>query len=844
MQALLEVPKPTNTLTSLRTFHDTIESHCRGLSSLGKSEQSYGDLLVPIILGKLPKDIKQNLARSSTSTEWKFPQLMSSILREVDILDTSNTDTNRSLFTAAFIVNSKLSRGTKQQDKGPPSCVFCKGAHTANRCTTTNHQRRLDIVKQNNLCFNCLGKHKVSTCSSKHCCRKCQCKHHTSLCTEATPPKKEKEEQTEATPVTKEGSFSTVVSQPVTTASLHLASNQTCLLKTAVATISVEGTYVESNILLDEGSQRSFLAQGLADCLQVKPHDTVELSLSTFGTGTSRTSKFDVATINLHGISGQLIPLNVLIVPTIAAPIHTVEQKSITNLPYLSGLRLAHPISSTEQFSITLLIGEDQYWKIVEDHVIRGNGPTAVGSKLGYLLSGPIDTSTSRNTVTNMFHVAAQSTPPPDLEQFWNVESVGITPKDDSANSFLESYIADSVERLNDGSYCAQFPWKDSHPPLPTNFSTCAHRTRSLARKLALNPPLLTKYCDILTDQESRGFIERVTDPTSTKRCHYIPHHAVRKDSSTTPLRIVYDCSCHQARNQPSLNDCLLTGQPQLNDLCCIILRFRLHPVGLCTDIEKAFLHIQLHEDDRDWTRFLWLSNPRDPDSEFITYRFRVVLFGAVSSPFMLNAALHCHLAQYKSPTAENMLTNLYVDNIVSGCSSESEATSYYSKARSIMNDAHLNLRSWASNSPQLMEQANRDNVADNSSPVNVLGLLWTTLTDTLSLTSKSAIPSITSLLTKREVLKESSKVFDPLGLLSPVTVRAKIFMQSLWQRNLDWDEPLSDEDKQQWLEIAQNIQETRCLQIPRRYFQQLMLHNNLIGYTSLLTQVSLLTEL
>jgi len=142
------------------------------------------------------------------------------------------------------------------------------------------------------------------------------------------------------------------------------------------------------------------------------------------------------------------------------------------------------------------------------------------------------------------------------------------------------------------------------------------------------------------------------------------------------------------------------------------------------------------------------------------------------------------------------------------------------------------------------MEQANRDNVADNSSPVNVLGLLWTTLTDTLSLTSKSAIPSITSLLTKREVLKESSKVFDPLGLLSPVTVRAKIFMQSLWQRNLDWDEPLSDEDKQQWLEIAQNIQETRCLQIPRRYFQQLMLHNNLIGYTSLLTQVSLLTEL
>lgn len=58
MQALLEVPNPTSTLCSLCTFYDTIESHSCGLSSLGKPEQSYGDLLVPIILGKLPKAIK------------------------------------------------------------------------------------------------------------------------------------------------------------------------------------------------------------------------------------------------------------------------------------------------------------------------------------------------------------------------------------------------------------------------------------------------------------------------------------------------------------------------------------------------------------------------------------------------------------------------------------------------------------------------------------------------------------------------------------------------------------------------------------------------------------------
>ena len=483
MQALLEVPNPTNTLISLRTFHDTFESHSHGLSSLGKSEQTYGDLLVPIILGKLPKDIKQNLARNSTRAEWKFSQLMSAILREIEILETGSSSSYRSPFTAAFMVTSKPPQSNKTQVNRPQSCVFCKGPHTANQCTTTDHQRRLDIVKQNHLCFNCLGKHKVSTCSSKHHCRKCHHKHHTSLCTEATAPKKE--ENMETTP---EGSFSIVVSQPVTTVSLHLASSQTCLLKTAVATISARGTYVESNILFDEGSQRSFLAKGLADCLQVQPHDTVELSLSTFGTGTGCMGRFDVATINLHSSSGHLIPLTVLIVPTIAAPIHTVDQKSITSLPYLNGLRLAHPISSAEQFSITLLIGADQYWDIVEDHVIRGNGPTAVGSKLGYLFSGPLDTPTQGKVYTNIYHVAAQPTPTPDLEQFWNVESAGITPKDESTNSFFDSYITNSVKRLTNGSYCARFSWKDSHPPLPMNFSTCAHRTRALARKLALHP--------------------------------------------------------------------------------------------------------------------------------------------------------------------------------------------------------------------------------------------------------------------------------------------------------------------------------------------------------------------
>ena len=121
---------------------------------------------------------------------------------------------------------------------------------------------------------------------------------------------------------------------------------------------------------------------------------------------------------------------------------------------------------------------------------------------------------------------------------------------------------------------------------------------------------------------------------------------------------------------------------PILNDLSTILLRFRQHPLAFLADIEKAFLHVCLDESDRDYTRFLWLSDLSNSSSPFVTYRFRVVLFGATSSLLMLNATLKFHLSQYTNFIAEDMLHNLYVDNLVSGCNSEEAAIQYFTKSR------------------------------------------------------------------------------------------------------------------------------------------------------------------
>ena len=275
------------------------------------------------------------------------------------------------------------------------------------------------------------------------------------------------------------------------------------------------------------------------------------------------------------------------------------------------------------------------------------------------------------------------------------------------SQSFIHMYQRNCISRDNDGSYVVRFPWKENHPFLPSNLAICERQTRSLARRLGRQPDLLQLYSNIISDQEKRHFIERAPSQR-TNGVHYIPHHPVRKTSPTTPVRIVYNCSCRQSPQHASLNDCLMVGDPPLIDLCAILLRFRLYCYALSTDIEKAFLHVRLESRDRDFTRFLWLSDPANPESPFITYRFKVVLFGSTSSLFMLSTTLEHHLNSYNSAVSRDMKRNLYVDNIISGCQSEEAVLRYYTESRAIMNDAKFNLRSWASNSSKLQEQAQK----------------------------------------------------------------------------------------------------------------------------------------
>ncbi|XP_045213485.2 uncharacterized protein LOC123564176 [Mercenaria mercenaria] len=274
------------------------------------------------------------------------------------------------------------------------------------------------------------------------------------------------------------------------------------------------------------------------------------------------------------------------------------------------------------------------------------------------------------------------------------------------------------------------------------------------------------------------------------------------------------------SRNHPSLNDCLQSTPPELNDLTAILVRFRLKQYAVVTDIEKAFLHIGLHENDRDMTRFLWLSDPTNPESALKTYRFKSVLFGAVCSPFILNATLLKHLQRKANTWVSNRLqSDLYVDNFLSSLDKETDVISYFHQSRDLMSEAGFTLRSWNSNSHKLRDTARQLNILDKDEVTKLLGLRWEPETDIMTYPERPI--ETTAITTKRYILQSTSRIYDPLGFLTSITVKAKILLQDIWKDKFDWITMLPRSYQQRWLQIATDLNTAMKTQFQRYYFAE-----------------------
>ena len=141
---------------------------------------------------------------------------------------------------------------------------------------------------------------------------------------------------------------------------------------------------------------------------------------------------------------------------------------------------------------------------------------------------------------------------------------------------------------------------------------------------------------------------------------------------------------------------------------------------------------------------------------------------------------------------------------------------------------ASMNLREWTSNSEDFMCNIPQEDRATGRI-VKVLGMIWHVVEDILK--TRSEI-DITNPASKRDVLRAISSIYDPLGLFIPATVEAKLFVQTLWMDNLDWDDSLSSERQMKWENIAKELQFIEMMKVPRHIPVSEQDHKELVCFT------------
>ena len=181
MDTLLQIqPVQAGTdVKQLRAVYDKIEINVRGLQSLGIKPDQYGCLLVPVIMSKVPEDIRLIILRQFSSENWTFEVLLKCFKQELEarekceaVSKSSKSKEQRSdrgsgksnktgdgTQSGGSSTRNLLAPSGRQTQDNRIKCTYCRGEHTSVSCDIVSDiDTRWKYVKRQHLCFNCLAK--------------------------------------------------------------------------------------------------------------------------------------------------------------------------------------------------------------------------------------------------------------------------------------------------------------------------------------------------------------------------------------------------------------------------------------------------------------------------------------------------------------------------------------------------------------------------------------------------------------------------------------------------------------------------------------------------------------
>ncbi|XP_043063213.1 uncharacterized protein LOC122319685 [Drosophila yakuba] len=380
-----------------------------------------------------------------------------------------------------------------------------------------------------------------------------------------------------------------------------------------------------------------------------------------------------------------------------------------------------------------------------------------------------------------------------------------------------------------DGVYVVEYPFKEKAPPDST-LPQAINRFFSLERKFRRYPELKQQYEAFLDDYLQRGHMEQLTSAQveeSPDTCFYLPHHAVIKlDSLTTKCRVVFDGSGKDSSGV-SLNDRLHIGPPIQRDLLGVCLRFRQQQYVLCADVEKMFRGIKIIKPHTNFQRIVWRKTENEP---LLNFRLLTVTYGLTPSPFLavrvLKQLADDHSHEYPA-AAHALLHDAYVDDIPTRANTFEELMILKDELIALLDKGKFKLRKWSSNSWRVLKSLPEEdrcfepiqllNKSAADSPVKVLGIQWNPGKDVLYLNLKECDATISP--TKRELLSQLSRIYDPLGLVAPVTVLLKLIFQENWTSVLQWDDPIPESLSTRWRALV-HLRNAKYYGILRHHFE------------------------
>ena len=449
---------------------------------------------------------------------------------------------------------------------------------------------------------------------------------------------------------------------------------------------------------------------------------------------------------------------------------------------------------------------------------------------------------------------------------FYDLEGLGIE-KEDPRDAAYTTKEAMAVKILNEKSFydedkkqwTAPLLWDPEFNPqtmLGDNLGTAIAFMRKVRARMRKSNRL-GEVNKIFRDMMDDGFARELTEAEQVHpHAHYLPTVIVQKDSSaTTKLRCCIHASC-KSQTGLSLNDCLLAGPNLVEDIPSLLIRFRMNPYALVTDLSKMFWRILIREEDINWIRLVWAKDilhtgeedlPEEIREEVLHLVFVVLAFGLKSAPYISQAIIrkHAEKFKYEYPLAAWWVSNFYLDDGAISVADKETAKKLAEETVALFDLASMPAQKFQSSDRSVLKDLPEAALSPEGEPRKVLGNLWLPKEDIFIFdflpqpeeadetvygggddsqesgakreTKTKSQFEIPEKLTKRKIASLLGAYFDPCGLTSCVSFFGKTVMQSLWlDKNLTWDAPVSDEVREKWVNWMKALPGLKAVRIPR----------------------------